>query len=193
MSYNKITNHAAGKKLAESIPNLLQNKLNVIVYNFVDMLSHARTDMEVIRELADDESGYRSITKSWLEHSPLLDIIQQLAEKKIKIVISTDHGTVYVKEPINVVGEKNLTTNLRYKTGRTMNYNKKDVFEIKNPTDGFLPKQNLSSVYIFAKENKFFSYPNNHNYYVGYYQNTFQHGGISLEEILIPCITLSAK
>ena len=193
MSYNKITNHAAGKRLSENINNLLQNKLNVIVYNFVDMLSHARTDNEIIRELADDESGYRSITKSWLEHSPLLDIIQQLAQKKIKIVISTDHGTVHVKEPINVVGEKNLTTNLRYKTGRTMNYNKKDVFEIKNPTDGFLPKQNLSSVYIFAKENKFFSYPNNHNYYVGYYQNTFQHGGISLEEMLIPCITLSAK
>ena len=193
MSYNKITNHNAGKKLAENVNNLLQNNLNVIVYNFVDMLSHARTDMEVIRELADDEPAYRSITKSWLEHSPLLDIIQQLAHKKIKIVISTDHGTVHVKDAIKVVGDRNVNTNLRYKTGKTMDYAKKDVFEIKNPQDGFLPRQNLSSVYIFAKEHKFFAYPNNHNHYVNYYQDTFQHGGISLEEVIIPYITLTAK
>ena len=193
MSYNKITNHNAGKKLAENINNLMQNNLNVIVYNFVDMLSHARTDMEVIRELADDEPAYRSITKSWLEHSPLLDIIQQLAHKKIKIVISTDHGTVHVKDPIKVVGDKNVNTNLRYKTGKSMDYNKKDVFEIKNPHDAFLPKQNVSSVYIFAKEYKFFAYPNNYNHFVNYYRDTFQHGGISLEEVIIPYITLTAK
>jgi len=193
MSYNKITNHAAGKRLAENISNLLQNKLNVIVYNFVDMLSHARTDMEVIRELADDEPAYRSITKSWLEHSPLMDIIKQLAERKIKIVITTDHGTVHVKEPAKVVGDRNVNSNLRYKTGKTLDYNKKDVFEIKNPADAFLPRQHVSSVYIFAKEYKFFAYPNNYNHYVNYYRNTFQHGGVSLEEVIIPYITLSAK
>lgn len=193
MSYNKITNHAAGKKLAENVSNLMQNKLNVIVYNFVDMLSHARTDMEVIRELADDEPAYRSITKSWLEHSPLMDIIKQLAEKKIKIIITTDHGTVHVKDPAKVVGDRNVNTNLRYKTGKTLDYNKKDVFEIRNPQDAFLPKQHVSSVYIFAKEYKFFAYPNNYNHYVNYYRNTFQHGGVSLEEMIIPYITLSAK
>jgi CheY-like chemotaxis protein len=193
MSYNKITNNAAGKKLADNLNNLLQNKLNVIVYNFVDMLSHARTDMEVIRELADDEPAYRSITKSWLEHSPLLEIIRQLAERKIKIIITTDHGTVNVKDPAKVVGDRNVNTNLRYKTGKTLDYNKKDVFEIKNPHDAFLPKQHVSSVYIFAKEYRFFAYPNNYNHYVNYYRNTFQHGGISLEEVIIPYITLSAK
>jgi CheY-like chemotaxis protein len=193
MSYNKITNHAAGKRLSENISNLLQNKLNVIVYNFVDMLSHARTDMEVIRELADDEPAYRSITKSWLEHSPLIDIIKQLAEHKIKIVITTDHGTVHVKDPAKVVGDRNVNSNLRYKTGKTLDYNKKDVFEIKNPADAFLPKQHVSSVYIFAKEYKFFAYPNNYNHYVNYYRDTFQHGGVSLEEVIIPYITLSAK
>lgn len=193
MSYNKITNHAAGKKLSENISNLVQNKLNVIVYNFVDMLSHARTDMEVIRELADDEPAYRSITKSWLEHSPLMDIIKQLAERKIRIVITTDHGTVHVKEPAKVVGDRNVNTNLRYKTGKTLDYNKKDVFEIKNPADAFLPRQHVSSVYIFAKEYKFFAYPNNYNHYVNYYRNTFQHGGVSLEEMIIPYVTLSAK
>ncbi len=192
-SYNKITNHAAGKKLADNINNLLQNKLNVIVYNFVDMLSHARTEMEVIRELADDEPAYRSITLSWIEHSPLMDIIKHLAEKKVKIVITTDHGTVHVKEPTKVLGDKNVNTNLRYKQGKALDYNPKEVFEIKNPSDAFLPKLHPSSRFIFAKEDRFFAYPNNFNYYVNYYRGTFQHGGISLEEMIIPYITLTAK
>lgn len=193
MSYTKITNFAAGKKLTENLSNLLNNKLNIIVYNFVDMLSHARTDMEVIRELADNEPAYRSITRSWFEHSPLQDIIKQLAEKKIKLVITTDHGTVHVKEPTKVLGDKNVNNNLRYKQGKALDYNPKEVFEIKNPSDAYLPKNNVSSRFIFAKETRFFAYPNNFNYYVNYYKNTFQHGGVSLEEMIIPYITLSAK
>ncbi|MCE3280006.1 MAG: PglZ protein [Bacteroidetes bacterium] len=193
MSYHKITNHAAGKKLSENMSNLMQNKLNVIVYNFVDMLSHARTEMEVIRELADDESAYRSITVSWFEHSPLHEIIKQIAAKKCKMVITTDHGTIKVTEPTKVVGDKNVNTNLRYKQGKSLDYVKKDVFEVRNPGDAFLPKQHVSQAFIFAKEDMFFAYPNNYNYYVGYYRNTFQHGGVSLEEMIIPYITLSAK
>ncbi len=193
MSYNKITNHAAGKKLSENISNLMQNKLNVIVYNFVDMLSHARTEMEVIRELADDEKAYRSITLSWFEHSPLHDILKQVAAKKCKLVITTDHGTIKVSEPSKVVGDKNVNTNLRYKQGKTLDYVKKEVFEIRNPADAFLPKQHVSTAFVFVKEDKFFAYPNNFNYYVSYYRNTFQHGGVSLEEMVIPFITLSPK
>ncbi len=192
-SYHKITNHAAGKKLAENISNLMQNKLNVIVYNFVDMLSHARTEMEIIRELADDEKAYRSITLSWFEHSPLHDILKQIAAKKGKLVITTDHGTIKVTEPSKVVGDKNVNTNLRYKQGKTLDYMKKEVFEVKNPADIFLPRQHVSTTFVFAKEDKFFAYPNNYNYYVSYYRNTFQHGGISLEEMIIPFMTLSAK
>lgn len=193
MSYNKITNHAAGKRLSENMSNLMQNKLNVIVYNFVDMLSHARTEMEVIRELADDEKAYRSITLSWFEHSPLHDILKQVAAKKCKVVITTDHGTIKVTEPSKVVGDKNVNTNLRYKQGKSLDYVKKDVFEVRNPADVFLPKQNLSTAYVFVKEDKFFAYPNNFNHYVSYYRNTFQHGGLSLEEMIIPFITLSSK
>jgi len=193
MSYHKITNHNAGKKLSENMSNLMQNKLNVIVYNFVDMLSHARTEMEVIRELADDEKAYRSITLSWFEHSPLHEIIKQIAAKKCKMIITTDHGTIKVTEPTKVVGDKNVNTNLRYKQGKSLDYVKKEVFEVKNPADVFLPKQNVSTTYVFAKEDLFFAYPNNFNYYVGYYRNTFQHGGVSLEEMIIPFITLSSK
>lgn len=192
-SYNKVLNLNAGRKLVETLPNLISNRLSVIVYNFVDMLSHARTEMEVIRELADDESAYRSITVSWFEHSPLYEIIQYLAEKRIPIVITTDHGSVKVDNPVKIVGDKATNTNLRYKTGRSLSYNKKEVFEVKNPADIFLPRNNVSSNYVFSRNNDFFAYPNNYNYYVNYYRNTFQHGGLSMEEMLVPYITLKAK
>ena len=189
-SYHKVTNYAAGKKLAEGLNNLMQNKLNVIVYNFVDMLSHARTEMEVIRELADDDAAYRSITLSWFEHSALHDIIKIIADKKCRMVIATDHGTIKVTEPTKVVGDRNVNTNLRYKQGKNLDYVKKDVFEVRNPADAFLPKNNVSTAYIFATEDMFFAYPNNYNHYVQYYRNTFQHGGVSLEEMIIPYISL---
>lgn len=192
-SYNKVTTLSFGKKLAENLSNLYSNPFNVIVYNFVDMLSHARTEMEVIRELADDEAAYRSITVSWFEHSPLHDILKQLAEKKVKVIITTDHGTIRVSEPSKVVGDRNTNTNLRYKVGKSLDYVKKDVFEVRNPSDAYLPKFNVSSAYIFIKEDKFFAYPNNYNYYVNYYRDTFQHGGISLEEMLVPFIVLSPR
>jgi len=192
-SYTKVTNFQAGKKLSENIPNLMGNKFNAIVYNFVDMLSYARTEMEVIRELADDEKAYRSITVSWLEHSPLLEIIKQIAERKGKLILTTDHGTIRVTEPSKIIGDRNTNTNLRYKQGKNLNYEKRDVYEVKNPSDIYMPKQHVSTSFVFAKEDKFFAYPNNYNYFVNYYRNTFQHGGISLEEMLIPYISLSVK
>lgn len=192
-SYTKITNHEAGKELIDQIPNMFSNKLNVIVYNFVDMLSHARTDMQMIRELADDESAYRSITLSWFEHSPLLEALKRISEKKVKLIITTDHGTIRVKEASKIIGDRNTNTNLRYKQGKNLAYEKKDVLEIKNPLDAFLPKVNVSQTYVFIKHDKFFAYPNNYNYYVNHYKNTFQHGGISPEEMIIPVTILSSK
>lgn len=192
-SYTKVLNLFFGKKMVENLPNLISNKLNVIVYNFVDMLSHARTEMEVIKELADDEAAYRSLTKSWFEHSPLMEVVKYAAEKKAHIVITTDHGSIRVQNPTKILGDKNTNTNLRYKLGKALQYEKRDVFEVKNPDDVFLPRINVTTSYAFANENKFFAYPNNYNHYVNFYRNTFQHGGISLEEMLVPIITLSPK
>ena len=192
-SYTKITNLDAGRKLLDTMNELKENDVNFIVYNFVDMLSHARTEMEVIRELADDEAAYRSLTLSWFEHSALHDIVKKIAEFGAKLVITTDHGTVKVTNPIKIVGERNTNTNLRYKAGRGLSYNQKDVFRVANPQDAFLPKIKMSAEFVFAKENDFFVYPNNYNHFVNYYGQTFQHGGISLEEMLIPFIVMNPK
>ena len=191
--YIKALNNRDGKKIVDNITNILQNQLIVLVYNFVDILSHARTEVEMIRELAEDEPAYRSLVLSWFEHSPLLDLLKIVMIKGVKVVITTDHGTVKVQNPVNVIGDRNTSPNLRYKQGKSLNYDTREVFEVTNPSKIYLPKQDISSSFIFATGYDFFAYPNNFNYYVKYYRNTFQHGGISLEEMLIPVITLSPK
>ena len=192
-SYHKILRQEEGRKLAENIANLMEYDLNVIVYNFVDMLSHARTEMEIIRELADDEPAYRSLMKSWFEHSSLFEIIKYLSDKHVKIMITTDHGSIRVQNPVKIVGDRNVNTNLRYKFGKSLNYNPREVFEMANPERFFLPKQNVSTRWVFTRGSDFFAYPNNFNYYARYYSNTFQHGGISMQEIMIPIISLNSK
>ena len=192
-AYKKIKKTEEGRELIDSVNNLFGNDLNVIVYNFVDMLSHARTDMAMIRELAPDESAYRSLTRSWFLHSPLLDILKKISEKKVKLMITTDHGTIRVKRPFKIIGDRNVNTNLRYKQGKNLNYDGNKVFACTKPERFFLPKSNVSTSYVFALEDQFFAYPNNYNYYVNFYKDTFQHGGVSLEEMVIPLILLTSK
>ena len=191
--FDKIFNNKQGQKIVDNYKDLLNHKLSVLVFNFVDILSHAKTDSKMIRELAQDESAYRSLTLSWFEHSPLLELLKVLSNEKVKVVITTDHGTIQVDEAKKVIGDKNTSANLRYKMGRNLDYKAKDVFEVKNPSDINLPVSNLSSSYIFALNNDFLAYPNNYNHYVKYYKNTFQHGGVSMEEMLIPAISLIPK
>jgi CheY-like chemotaxis protein len=192
-SYTKIVHLNQGKDLVEDIPNMFDNDLNVIVYNFVDTLSHARTDNKVMRELAEDEAAYRSLTLSWFEHSPLYDALKRISEKKAKVIITTDHGSVKVTDAVKVIGDRKTTTNLRYKTGRNLDFKAKEVFQIKEPQKAGLPVQHLSSNFIFCKNADFFVYPNNLNHYAKYYKNTIQHGGISIEEMMVPFIKLSSK
>ena len=192
-SYHKISSLKQGKKLADNFKSQKDNDLSVVVYNFVDMLSHSKTEMEVIKELASTDKSYRSLTQSWFKNSPLMDIIQQAAKMNFKLIITTDHGTINVKNPSKIIGDKNTSLNLRYKTGRSLTYEDKDVLAAKNPKTIHLPTINMSSSFVFAKSDLFFAYPNNYNHYVSYYRNTYQHGGVSLEEMIIPFTVLEPK
>ncbi|MFN5180395.1 MAG: PglZ domain-containing protein, partial [Bacteroidota bacterium] len=192
-SYTKVLNNQSGQELQQQIHNLMGNDLNVIVYNFVDILSHARTEMEVLKELAGDEKSYRSVTRSWFEHSPLHQALRRVADKPLSLVLATDHGSVRVKTPARVIGDKQTTTNLRYKHGRNLQYEPRDVLAFRDPRQAGLPSPTINSSYIFAKGDLFLCYPNNYNHYANYYRNTFQHGGVSLEEMIVPVITLQSR
>jgi CheY-like chemotaxis protein len=189
-TYNKINSSQDGKKTNEKIRSLLENDLNILIYNFVDILSHARTEIDVIRDLAEDEPAYRSLIRSWFIHSSLFDLLKMLALHRVKVIISTDHGTIRVQNPLKIIGDKKTSASLRYKMGRNLDYNPDDVFELRNPEKAYLPRTNISSRYIFATNKDFLVYQNNFNYYAGYYRNTFQHGGISLQEMILPVVCL---
>ena len=192
-SYHKINTSQEADKLMSQLNELQKNDLNVVVFNFIDMLSHARTESKMVRELANNESAYRSITLSWFRHSVIADLFRQLAQSDYHVIVTTDHGSIRATNPVKIIGDRNTNTNLRYKLGKNLSYDDKDIFVIKNPQQAYLPSPNISTTYVFATGDQFFAYPNNYNYYVTYYKNTFQHGGISMEEMMIPFITLKGK
>ena len=192
-SYNKINDSVGAEKFMQQFKNLKQNDLNVLVLNFIDMLSHARTEMKMVRELANNESAYRSITLSWFRHSVVAELFRMLSQTDYKIIITTDHGSIRATKPVKIIGDRNTNTNLRYKLGKNLAYSDKELFVIKNPEKVQLPSPNISTSYVFATGDSFFAYPNNYNYYVSYYKDTFQHGGISLEEMMVPLITLKRR
>ena len=192
-SYHKINDSAAAERLVERLGELTKNDINVVVLNFIDMLSHARTESKMVRELANNESAYRSITLSWFRHSVVGELIKALAQIDCTVILTTDHGSIRASKPIKIIGDRNTNTNLRYKLGKNLNCQSKDVFVVKNPHEAQLPAPNLSTSYVFATGNSFLAYPNNYNYYVSYYKDTFQHGGISMEEMLIPLVTLKKR
>jgi CheY-like chemotaxis protein len=189
-TYNKINGSADGKRLNEKVRSLLENDINILVFNFVDMLSHARTEISMIRDLATDERAYRSLTRSWFIHSSLFELLKTLVSHPVRVIFSTDHGTIRVQNPIKIIGDRKTSPNLRYKMGRNLDYDPKKVFELINPEKAMLPKTNLSSRYIFAMNQDFLIYQNNYNHFAGYYKDTFQHGGISMQEIMIPVARL---
>lgn len=192
-SYNKINESQFGEKIIQNFSQLERHPLNVCVLNFIDMLSHARTESKMIRELAYTDAAYRSLTESWFRHSSALDLFKKIAEKDYTVILTTDHGTIHVDNPVKVIADRNTNTNLRYKVGKNMSYNPKQVYEIKAPERYGLPSPNVSSAYIFATNRDFLAYPNNYNYYVSYYKDTFQHGGISMEEMMVPFVTMKRK
>ena len=192
-SYHKVNNSAEADKLMQQLNTLMKNDLNVVVFNFIDMLSHARTESRMVRELANNESAYRSITLSWFRHSVIADFFRSLAQTDYHVVVTTDHGSIRCTKPVKIVGDRNTNTNLRYKLGKNLGFDSKELFVIRDPRQAQLPQPNLSTSYVFATGNAFFAYPNNYNYYVSYYRDTFQHGGISMEEMLIPLITMTGK
>ena len=193
-TYHKINTQTDADKLMQQMAQISKNQLNVVVFNFIDMLSHARTESKMVRELANNESAYRSITLSWFRHSVISDFFRELAQMDCKVIVTTDHGSIRCTQPVKIVGDRNTNTNLRYKLGKNLGYDdNKSLFVIKDPRKAQLPSPNLSTSYVFATGDSFFAYPNNYNYYVSYYRDTFQHGGISMEEMIVPLITLTGK
>ena len=192
-SYCKLNDSVAVDKILAQFNNLLHNDLNVLVINFIDILSHAKTEHQMVHELVGNEAALRSITQSWFRHTSIRYLFHEIARSGYKLLITTDHGSVQVWNPVRILGDRQTNTNLRYKVGKNLAYKQKEVYELRDPQRVQLPSPNLSSAYVLTTGDRFFAYPNNYNYYASFYRGSFQHGGVSMEEMIIPLITLQSK
>lgn len=194
LKYIKIIDRDFGAGIAQNISTTARNHLTAIVVNFVDMLAHTRSDSPVLKEIAPDESAYRSLTRSWFMHSSLLDMFRALANvPNIKIIVTTDHGSIRSLRGAKVIGDRETSTSLRYKHGRNVKAEEKQAMMIKNPEEYKLPRRGTTSNYIIAKEDFYFVYPTDYHKFLNYYRDTFQHGGMSMEEMILPVIKLEPR
>lgn len=191
--YEKVLQADEGRRVAERIINYTQTPLSAFVFNFVDTLVHTRSDSEVLKEIAPDVSAFRALAKTWFAHSSLLDIFKTLANQDVTIVVTTDHGSVRALRDTRVLGDRDTSTSLRYKYGRNLKCDKNAAIMIDNPQDYKLPRGGVTTNYIFAKEDYYFVYPTNYHRYQNKYRDTFQHGGASLEEMILPVVTMHSK
>lgn len=193
MHYIKIHDTDFGKKIETNIQNNLKNHLTAIVINAVDMIAHSRSDYPILKEIAPDESAYRSLSKSWFMHSSLFGMLKTLANHDVNIVITTDHGSIRCMRGVKVIGDRNTSTCLRYKFGKNVKAESKHAMFIKKPEEYKLPSSSMTINNIIAKEDYYFVYPTEFHHYLQRYRDSFQHGGISLEEMIIPIIHLERK
>ena len=194
LRYTKIMDSEFSRGVENKILSFTNNHLNAIVINFVDMIAHSRSDNAILKEIAPDESAYRSLTESWFEHSSFFGMLRQLSTKqKIKIVITTDHGSIRCLHGVKALGDRESSPNLRYKYGRNVKADARNAIHINNPEEYKLPRRNGIVNYIIAKEDFYFVYPTDYHKYLNQYNDTFQHGGISLDEMILPVVTLESK
>ena len=191
--YDKLIGSKDGREFLNSVHDLLQSDLSAVVVNFVDILAHSRSDSAVLKEIAPDERAYRALTKTWFEHSWLFQAFQQLAETDCTIVITTDHGAIRSLHPTKVVGDRETSTALRYKYGKNLKCDSRHAVFVRHPEEFGLPSDHRNTNFIIAKEDYYFVYPTNYNQYVHKYRDTMQHGGISLDEMILPVITMRPR
>ncbi len=194
LKYIKIIGPEVGRNFEQNILSYQKTHLTAVVVNFLDMIAHGRSDSDILKEIAPDESAYRSLTNSWFTHSSLLSTLKSISSlKNSRIIITTDHGSVRALRGAKVLGDKEASSNLRFKYGRNLKVDDKHAVYIKNAIDYKLPKRGVTINYIIAKEDYYFVYPTDYHKYLTYYKDTFQHGGISLDEMLLPVITMEPK
>jgi len=191
--YVKIIDIKEARNTVNKIASYSNIPLLAIVVNFVDILAHSRSESEVLREITPDESAYRSLTKSWFEHSYIFQIIKELARRNNTVIITTDHGSIRGMRGAKVKGDRETSKNLRYKFGRNVKADPKQAIIVKDPAVYKLPSRGINSNYLIAKEDYYFVYPTNYHYYLNHYRDSLQHGGVSMEEMILPVVTLEPK